>query len=660
MKKIAPILPLLLLVFLINALPSLAFAQTPLADFFKHPQIGTASLSPNGKYLATTTNIKGLLQLAVVDMETGKANAIAGYDKVDIYQIRWINDERIVFNVIDKGDEQNSSYSGLYAINRDGSKSTVIKEMPSFSQYSYKKDPLNPDRQPYHLEMVGTLTDFPNGIIALGYFYNGDIIPYRVDSVQGSKREIHFNAPGLATGFVFDKKNQLRVVVSATTATHSNFVVWYRDAVGQEWRKLSEYERFKPDFTVLSFDNDDTTMYVSSATSKNRKSIFKYDFVKNKVGDLVAVDPDNDAEVGSDVGLVFSPDTKKLLGVRMQTEPPKTRWIEKDYDALQASLDRSMPNLVNVIYPGNAQAASMIYSYSSTHPGKYSVYYPEKKKMQSLFERTPWIDTKMMSEKLVFDYKARDGLDIMSYLTVPKEGPKKALPMIVLPHGGPWARDYWGFDPEVQFLASLGYVVLQPQFRGSTGFGYEHFAKGFKQWGLAMQDDVTDGVTNLIKQGLVDPKRVCIMGSSYGGYAAMMGLIKNPELYQCGINVMGVTSLKYLFTETWYDSYSSIYGKNAMIGDLDAMKAQFIATSPLSQAEKIQSPVMMVYGEKDRRVPLIHGEEMRDVLKKHNKTYEWMELADEEHGIANEENRYKVYGAVEKFLKKYNPAGVIK
>jgi hypothetical protein len=187
-------------------------------------------------------------------------------------------------------------------------------------------------------------------------------------------------------------------VVSATTTKHSNFIVWYRDAVGQEWRKLSEYERFKPDFTVLSFDNDDTTMYVSSVTSKNRRSIFKYDFVNNKVGDLVAVDPDTDDDAASDSGLVFSPDNKKFLGVRMRAEPPKTRWVDKDYDALHTSLDRATPNLVKVIYPGNVQAALLIRSYSSTQPGKYSVYYPDKKKVQSLLETRPWIEPKKMSD----------------------------------------------------------------------------------------------------------------------------------------------------------------------------------------------------------------------------------------------------------------------
>jgi dipeptidyl aminopeptidase/acylaminoacyl peptidase len=206
----------------------------------------------------------------------------------------------------------------------------------------------------------------------------------------------------------------------------------------------------------------------------------------------------------------------------------------------------------------------------------------------------------------------------------------------------------------VQFLAGMGYAVLQPQFRGSTGFGYEHFKKSFGQWGLSMQDDITDGVNSLVKQGVVDPKRICIMGASYGGYAAMMGLVKDPDLYRCAVNLLGVTNIFYTI-DAWKQERVLSYLVKELIGDPDKLRDQFIATSPSKQADKIKAPVFMAYGEKDYRVPPVHGEEMRDGLKKLGKVGEYMELEKEEHGFAKEETRYRVYGAVETFLKKYNP-----
>ena len=391
---------------------------------------------------------------------------------------------------------------------------------------------------------------------------------------------------------------------------------------------------------------------MAARSDTGKDGIFKYDFAANKPGELIASDKAVDVEDG----LVFAPDTHKLLGVRIQSEPPRTQWLDKTLAGTQASLDRALAGQVNVISPGNAQAAMLIYSYTSTQPGKYAAFYPDRKKLQNLFAVRPGIDPKKMSEQLVYDYVARDGLALVSYLTLPKGRDPKALALIVYPHGGPSARDYWGFDPTVQFLAGMGYAVLQPQFRGSTGYGYDFFSKGFRQWGLAMQDDLTDGVMSLVKQGVVDPKRVCIMGASYGGYATMMGLIKDPELYKCGVNLLGVTNLNYLFTEgRWSKDKASEMEWKRIMGDPDTMKEQFIATSPMKQAEKIKAPVFMAYGEKDSRVPLIHGEDMRDALKKYGKVYEYMELKDEEHGFSSEEVKFKVFGGIETFLKKYNP-----
>lgn len=632
---------------LLLALAGTGLAQTSLQDLFRNPKYGSASLSPNGRYLATTANIGGRLQLAVVDLETGTASNAAGYETFDIQGIHWINNERIVFHIVDREGEQISSGAGLFAINRDGSQSAILMQSPE--HILGRLDHAAWVSEPRGMQMVGVSEDQPNSILALGYFPNGNVVPYRVDSLTGKRKEIDFDVKGLAVGFAFDRKEQLRVVVTAN-ATHSDLVVWYREQNAPGWRKLSEHPSFAPRFTVLGFDADDTTLLVSAPTSDGRLGVYKYDFANNRPGELLA--SDKSVDVGGD--LVFAPDSRKLLGVRMQTEPPRTVWFDKGLASLQAGIDKAYPGLVNVIHPRNAQAPMLIHSYSSTQPGQYALYYPEKKKLQNLFASRPWIAPQKMSAQLVYDYVARDGLPIMSYLTLPQGREARALPLMVNVHGGPWTRDHWGFNPEVQFLAGLGYAVLQPQFRGSTGFGAAHFKKSFGQWGLAMQDDITDGVNSLVKQGVVDPKRICIMGTSYGGYATMMGLVKDPDLYRCGVNLLGLTNLAYYLSD-WNKYRVSEYSLKEMLGDGDLLRDQFIATSPSKQADKIKAPVFMAYGEKDYRVPPVHGEEMRDGLKKLGKTVEYMELEKEEHGFAKEETRYRVYGAIETFLKKYNP-----
>jgi dipeptidyl aminopeptidase/acylaminoacyl peptidase len=284
---------------------------------------------------------------------------------------------------------------------------------------------------------------------------------------------------------------------------------------------------------------------------------------------------------------------------------------------------------------------------------------PQTRKLSKLFSARPWLHESDLSAQLLFHYAARDGLAIPAYLTLPNGRPVKKLPLVVLVHGGPWARDNWGFDSEVQFLASRGYAVLQPQFRSSTGFGFTLFRKGWKQWGDSMQDDVTDGVQNLIKQGVVDGAKVCIMGGSYGGYAAMMGPVRDPAQNRCAIDMFGVTDIKlqHKLSDWSYNDDFLHYEAKELIGDLDKDAAHFDAVSPLKQADKIRIPVLMVYGDKDSRVPIAEGEKLRDVLQQNGNHVEWLALQDEGHGIHNKEsNRFYFYGQLDSFLKKYDPA----
>jgi dipeptidyl aminopeptidase/acylaminoacyl peptidase len=280
-------------------------------------------------------------------------------------------------------------------------------------------------------------------------------------------------------------------------------------------------------------------------------------------------------------------------------------------------------------------------------------------------ESRPHIDSKQMGHQEFVRYKARDGLDIPALLTLPRGATGKNLPMVVLVHGGPWVRgESWGWNAQAQFLASRGYAVLEPEFRGSQGFGLKHFSAGFKQWGLAMQNDLADGVRWAIGKGIVDPKRVCIAGASYGGYATLMGLVNDPDLYKCGIDWAGVTDINLMYNDTWYarsdftEDYKK-YGMPELVGDQVKDAAQLKATSPIMQAARIRQPLLLAYGGADQRVPIFHGKKFYDAVKDTNRNVEWIEYSEEGHGWYLEKNNIDFWGRVEKFLDKQIGPGAV-
>jgi len=254
----------------------------------------------------------------------------------------------------------------------------------------------------------------------------------------------------------------------------------------------------------------------------------------------------------------------------------------------------------------------------------------------------------------VIRYKARDGLTIPALLTLPRGLDPKNLPLVVFPHGGPWVRGIdWEWNAERQFLASRGYAVLEPDFRGSTGHGWKLFRSGWKQWGMAMQDDLADGALDLASRGIVDKNRVCITGASYGGYATVMGLIRHPEIFKCGISWVGVTDMELLHTVGWSDTADSPEARlsfEVLGGDPAKDRDMMRANSAIHQAAKLKQPLILAYGLADVRVPYDHGQKLRDALKGHNKNVDYIEYAGEGHGWNRLETHVDFWTRAEKLL----------
>jgi dipeptidyl aminopeptidase/acylaminoacyl peptidase len=328
--------------------------------------------------------------------------------------------------------------------------------------------------------------------------------------------------------------------------------------------------------------------------------------------------------------------------------------------ALQARVDQALPGLINEISPApRAETAwVLVRSYSDIQPPAWNLFHTETGRLNKVGASFPAIDPARMARQDALRYPARDGLEIPAMLTIPNGSDRKNLPLVVLVHGGPYVRGgEWGWNPQAQFLASRGYAVLEPEYRGSTGFGDRHYRAGWKQWGLKMQDDIADGARWAIAQGIADPKRICIAGASYGGYATLMGLINDPDLYKCGVGWVGVTDIGLLYTGHWSfrsdltDSWKE-YGMPELIGDLKKDAAQFKATSPIQQAARLRQPLLLAYGGSDRRVPVYHGRQFYDAVKATNPHVELVVYEEEGHGWTLPKNRIDFWRRVEAFLEK--------
>ena len=623
--------------------------------YFRHARMTGAALSPDGQTLALTMAgaDSGRLRLMAVDLKTMKFTLLAGYEDVDIRSFHWVNDHRVVFDVMDLQEPLGYHHhyaSGLYAVNTDGSmlRQLVDRQWSPWIERGGER-PLLP-WYTFFLRPVGDATGNDIYVYKIEEF-DSTHVDYlqlqKVDTMRG--RAIDIETPPHTTGWAFDAKGELRV---ATVENDNHLKVMARDPAAGTWSPLGDFDRFFDEkaFTPGYIDEHDT-MYVSANNGADKAAVWTYDLAHRKMADKPFL-----VSQRYDLAPRYLVSQGKLAGLRYDIDAEVTQWIAPDLEALQARIDKMLPSTVNrlsIASRGDGQFA-VIHAFSDHVPGLYFLYNIRDNKLLTLGNERPDVDAKKSADMEQVHYAARDGLDIPAYLTVPRGAERKNLPLVVLVHGGPYMRGrVWGWDPEVQFLAARGYAVLEPEFRGSTGYGQKLFTSGWKQWGLAMQDDVADGVKWAIAQGLVDPGRVCIAGASYGGYAVLMGLIKDPDLYRCGVDWVGVTDIDLLYTSKWSDLDDTWkkYGMTKLIGDPVADAAKFKATSPLENAAKIHAPVLMAYGEKDKRVPLEHGERMRDALAKQSGgKNEWIVYENEGHGWRYIENDIDFWNRVAKFL----------
>ena len=619
---------ILIILFFIGEYSMAGNTMIPLKDFFRNPEMSSFSLSPDGKhisYMKPWEEGNRMMNVYVRPIDSNDEVRITDASKRSLYGYFWINDNRIAY-VQDKGGDENIH---IYAVDIDGKNNIDLTPFENIQA-----------------RITDDLDDDPNFMLVALNKRNPQIHDvYRLNVNNGDMDMIAEN-PGNISGWGTDHDGKLRI---ATTSDGVNTSLLYRENEDDDFKSILT-TNFKESVSPLFFTFDNKELYVSSNRGRDKSAIFKFDLETAKEGELIFEHDEVDV-----YGLMSSKKRKVITGVSYTTDKRQIHFFDKWRENLQSTLESQLKG-VEVAISGLSkdETKAIVVTYSDRSRGTYYYYDIENDNLTKLADLSPWLNEDDMAFMKPIKYKSRDGLTIPGYLTLPldyKKGEK--LPVVINPHGGPWARDNWGFNPEIQFLANRGYAVLQMNFRGSVGYGREFWEISFKQWGKTMQDDITDGVNWLIEEGIADPDRIAIYGASYGGYATLAGLTFTPDIYACGVDYVGVSNI-FTLLETlppyWELGRQMMY---EMIGNPETEKELLEAASPLFHIDKIKAPLLVAQGANDPRVKQAESDQIVDALKAKGIDVPYILKEDEGHGFYNEENQFDFYQEMEKFLDKH-------
>ena len=630
----------------------------PVESFFRNADIDDAQLSPSGRWLAVKTGIGGArIGLMAFDLQAkGAASQAVRYTDADIRSFSWVNDDRLVFDLVDleRGGGDQRAAPGLFSVRPDGSELRQLVKLNSpffINSRSVGREPLEWNHGLLHVPDGGG-----DEVIVGEWKFDGgwdlrSISAKRLNVVTGHTTSLSLGAPPNATEWLFDPKGEPRLIEATNEGVTR---VHWRAPGRDDWIELARFDALSPSFNPRFVDASGE-LYVTSSEGPGATTVLKrFDFKAGRPqADALASAPGFDF-TGR---LMVESESGKAVGVRIDTDAETTVWFGQRMKALQQAVDSKLPGRINRISCRRCerpQAVVLVRSWSDQDPGQYWIYRPEGEQWIVVGPARKDIDPRQMATLDFHRMQARDGLDLPVWITTPKTPASAPRPAVVLVHGGPWSRGgHWRWNQDAQFLASRGYVVIEPEFRGSTGFGGKHFRAGWKQWGLAMQDDVADAVLWAVAKGWVDPKKVCIAGASYGGYATLMGLVRHPELYRCGVAWVAVTDPRLLYELGSLNDFSEEakkFGLPRVLGDPVKDAAALAAVAPVEQAARIKAPLLLAYGTLDRRVPIEHGTRLRAAMRAAGQEPEWVTYAGEAHGWLRLENRVDFANRLEDFL----------
>ena len=606
-----------------------AQTQIPLENFFKNPEKIDYQVSPDGTYFSFMAPYENRLNLFVQKIGSDTTIRITSETERDITASMWAGNNRILF-IKDTGGDENYQ---LYGVNIDGS------DLKSYTNFpNVRTTIIDPLRKIDSLVIIGMNKRNPQVFD-----------PYRLNLNTGELTLLAEN-PGNIQGWMTDHDGKLRVANAIVDGVNNQIL--YRETEDQPFQPVLT-TNFKETVSFAVFTPDNKMVYALTNIGRDKTALVLMDPKTCEEKEVLYM---NDKYDISDLN--YSEKKNRLTVVACEGHKDMIRhYFDKEEEEIRKKLEAQLPGYnVGVTSMSKDENIRMIYAGNDRTYGTYYLYNVKENKLTKVADIAPWIKEEEMCAMNPITYTSRDGLTIEGYLTLPKgytmENAKN-LPVVVNPHGGPWIRDSWGYNPEVQFLASRGYAVLQMNFRASTGYGRKFTELGYKQWGQTMQNDITDGVKWLIKEGIADPKRVAIYGASYGGYATLAGVTFTPDLYACAVDYVGVSNLLSFMNTIppyWKPMLDMMH---EMVGDPATDKEMMEKYSPVFHVDQIKAPLFIAQGANDPRVNKAESDQMVEALKKRGVEVEYMVKENEGHGFSNEENKFDFYRAMEKFLDKY-------
>jgi dipeptidyl aminopeptidase/acylaminoacyl peptidase len=598
--------------------------QIPLKDFFRNPTVNQYMISPNGKYLAYLKPYKSRMNVYVRALGQKDEKRLTSQTDRDIMTFLWKENDTLLFIRDFKGDEN----FHIFSVSVEGKNEKDLTPFPGV-----------------RARLISDLDGISDEEVVVGLNKRDKKVfdAYRLNIKSGELKLLAEN-PGNYEGWLVDHEGRLRL---ATATDGANVMLFYRKTENDKFKEVLK-TNFKDQVDPQFFTFDNKRLYVISNLGRDKAAVAVFDPASGKETKVVYKNSEVDVR-----NLTYSKKRKVLISAVYTTWKTQRKFFDSTFESAYADLQSKLPEKEVAVTSMNRNEDKVIVrSWSDRSLGAYYLYDMKDKSLTHLADVGPWLDEKKLAEMRPIEYKSRDGLTIHGYLTLP-QGKETNLPVVVHPHGGPWYRDSWGFDPEVQFLASRGYAVLQMNFRGSTGYGKNFWAASFKKWGREMQNDITDGVQYLVKEGIADKNKVCIYGGSYGGYAVLAGLAFTPEVYACGVDYVGVSNI-FTLLETippyWEPARQMLYEQ---IGDPVKDKELLTAASPVFHAAEIKSPLFVVQGAQDPRVKKAEADQIVNALKKRGIDVPYLVKENEGHGFHNEENRFEFYSMMEDFLQKH-------
>ena len=631
----------------------------PIENFTKRPILSDVKLSPSGDRMAVIAyNKDGRRVLATMNLNpVGDLKVVGDFTDADVTRVLWVNDRRLVYEVFQDGPEVKEGGAGTFAVNVDGSngRQLIVWRNAIDSTSSSIRSRLLPygwflrsavDSEGDEVFVERVLRDKQGEI--------KQIELARLNTLTAELRSQSYGMPEGASSWLLDAQQQPRVVVAYPGGGRTK--IHWREPATEKWTEVADFDAFSGAGFTPMLINSDGQLIVTARVGSDTTALHEFDLVAKRLNadallKVGGFDLANHAEIDAR--------TKRLVGWHFTADRPASYWFDDKIHNIQQSVDKALPaGRNNRLLCGRCETSRffVVESKSDQQPGEYFLYDREKISMQRIGAAMPWIDEAKQAKRSYHRVATRDGLSMPVYVTHPLGSTATTpLPAVVLVHGGPWVRgSSLNWEAEAQFLASRGYRVLQPEFRGSTGFGSKLLRAGWKQWGLSMQDDLTDAVQWAAKQGLVDASKVCVSGGSYGGYASLMAPVATPGVFKCAASFAGVTDIDLMYSITWSDSSEEFkrYGMPMLVGDREKDAAQLARTSPLKRVAEIKVPVLLAHGGLDRRVPIKHATEFFDAARGAGVNIERVSYANEGHGFYDPKNQTDYFTRLEKFFAK--------